>query len=702
MIPEYNPKNLDRVRKNNDIKDNRDSRDNKHVSDSRNDRNRDIRHETRERDIKHETRDRDIRHETRDNGNYKKNKIIPEIKITCAKDAVSKVEKIVSEYNQEKNTPYLGNVEKKQYLGKKPSFENQESKLPQKQPADYPMNVKMANLPIMPIIHSTPFVPPQMQTQMQKMMNEYMTPFIYKDYNINIGGPNANHGLAQMLYEDLLPSPDVYTSYKTMTERNALYDFIRGSFIKLEEGELVDFSGGKRSLNSRLKLLNLAPYNTNKYDNNPYKALPHGMLLYNSCYPITYSKNGCVECNKNHVTINIRIYDLSLEEFGYLDVNAYNALKDITKKNMTEACRRSIFEKSNTLREKQYYEFIRNEINKNKLCPNFVESYCYFLCVDANFDYSKTGLGANRDIKTNCNKSLILLTESPNNNIYDWASNKSVMEKNIEKQVSTGYKTPEMWNGVLFEMMVSFYMMYLKKFTFVDMKIQNSFYIKDISLITDSKNFFVYVIDEIEYYIPNYGYLLMVDSDNHDIAGKSDTIKIVGEFLGDDETKVYKNIYDNMKNCISHSSFTNTSIVAPNATIINTIIKLNSDISRAGNKGNILKKIIPERFCNYMHNRIGQNLYTSEITYISKVKKNLKKGDLFCIQDKTDGNYKICLCVSSENSNIFYIDNIKEYNEIQLTDNDFVSLTSNLDIKQNKNLNEPYLSNENLIETYYI
>ena len=105
-----------------------------------------------------------------------------------------------------------------------------------------------------------------------------------------------------------------------MGERNALYDYIRGSFIKVEEGELVDFSGSKRSLNSRLKLLNLAPYNTNKYDNNPYKALPYGMLLYNSCYPITYSKNGCVECNKNHVTINIKIC---------VKIKIYNNLKII-------------------------------------------------------------------------------------------------------------------------------------------------------------------------------------------------------------------------------------------------------------------------------------------------------------------------------------------------------------------------------------
>ena len=568
---------------------------------------------------------------------------------------------------------------------------------------DNMLKQKMANLPLMPIIHSTPYYPPQISTHIQKMMQDYATPFIYKDYNINIGGPNANHGLAQMLYEDLLPSPEVYTSYKTMGERNALFDYIRGSFIKVEEGELVDFSGGKRSLNSRLKLLNLAPYNTNKYDNNPYKALPYGMLLYNSCYPITYSKNGCVECNKNNVSINVRIYDLSLDEYAYIDNNAYNDIKNITKKNMTEEFRINIFKKSNTLREKKYYEFIRNEINKDKICPNFVESYCYFLCIDANFDYSKTGLGLNREIKTKANKSLIILTESPNNNIYDWASNHSIMEKNIEKQVSTGYKTPEMWNDVLFQMVISFYMMYSKKFTFVDMKIQNNFYIKDINLVTETINFFKYVIDDIEYYIPNHGYLLMVDSDNHDIAGKTDTIKIIAEFLQDKEQDIYDNIYKNMLNCINHSSFTNTSIVQPNGTILTIINKLNDIILKSKKRENILKEIIPQIFCNYMHNRIGETLYYNEMNYISKIKKKLKKGELFCIKLKNeDGKYKICLCISNDSSGIYYIDNIKLFNKQQLLTNDYEHLTSNFDIKQNKNINEPYLSNDNLIETYYI
>ena len=92
-----------------------------------------------------------------------------------------------------------------------------------------------------------------------------------------------------------------------------------------------------------------------------------------------------------------------------------------------------------------------------------------------------------------------------------------------------------------------------------------------------------------------------------------------------------------------------------------------------------------------------------KIIIFLKLKKKLKKGELFCIKMKNeDGQYKICLCISNDSSGIFYIDNIKIFNKQQLITNDYEHFTSNFDIKQNKNINEPYLSNDNLIETYYI
>jgi hypothetical protein len=70
------------------------------------------------------------------------------------------------------------------------------------------------------------------------------------------------------------------------------------------------------SLLSHIKFLELNPFNTNKFSNNPYKGLPRDMLIYKSCYPIVYDpSNISVQCKKSSVGINMRVYRLTKEEY---------------------------------------------------------------------------------------------------------------------------------------------------------------------------------------------------------------------------------------------------------------------------------------------------------------------------------------------------------------------------------------------------
>ena len=116
-------------------------------------------------------------------------------------------------------------------------------------------------IPVQPIALTTPFIPPQFQSYLNNFMKNFYTPFVYKDYNINLGGPHGDHVQASLIYEDILPATDIYSSYKTVKERNNLCEYVRGVFIIADEGEIVDFYGGPRSLASRLKLTELNPYN---------------------------------------------------------------------------------------------------------------------------------------------------------------------------------------------------------------------------------------------------------------------------------------------------------------------------------------------------------------------------------------------------------------------------------------------------------
>ena len=274
-----------------------------------------------------------------------------------------------------------------------------------------PLADKQANLPLQPFSLSSPFIPPQFQSYLNNFMKSFYTPFIYKDYHINLGGPTGDNIHAALIYEDALPPPEIYSSYKTIRERNSLCEYVRGTFITTDEGELINWKGGANSLNSRLKLIELNPYKTNLYSSNPYFNLPKGFLVYKSCYPIIYDKSSTlVQCNKTSTGLNVRVYKITLKEFivkyfnnptkmGLLKTSTdLGLIIDLIKKTNSGLSDEEIFEKINSdinykkfdiWREIDYYQFIRNKINYENICPNFVASYCYFIDINANLSFKK-------------------------------------------------------------------------------------------------------------------------------------------------------------------------------------------------------------------------------------------------------------------------------------------------------------------------
>jgi hypothetical protein len=282
---------------------------------------------------------------------------------------------------------------------------------------------KPTELPIQPVALSSPFFPPQFQNYLNNFMKNFYTPYVFKDYHINIGGPNANHVHAAMVYEDALPPASVYSSYKTLKERNSLCQYIRGTFINIEEGENANFNGDSNSINSRLKLIELNPYNTNYFSSNPYKGLPSNMLIYRSCYPIVYDKKeATTQCQKSSVGINMRVYRLSkleyqvykpifeeplkpneiktlLKEVDNEGKNNIEIIEDISRRTSWIKRITPITDKTkndfDVWREISYYEFIRNVINKSLISPNFVESYCFFMNDDSQLNFSKNTMKIN-------------------------------------------------------------------------------------------------------------------------------------------------------------------------------------------------------------------------------------------------------------------------------------------------------------------
>lgn len=591
-------------------------------------------------------------------------------------------------------------------------------------PRKDPIKQKMMNLPGNEILFSTPYVPSQFQNYMNQQFEKYAHPFIYKDYNINLNGLNTNHIMAQRVFEDILPPDDVYSSFKSLRERNVLCDYIRSTFITNDDGEHKDFSGGKESLNSRLNLIELTPFMPHNLTNNKYKNRPKNMLMYSSCYPIKYNeKTKRCDCADKHTIMNVRVYNLTNEEYTYFNPN--NLLSNGTSSTGSSSASSSssgtptaaslpIDKSSNIIRELKYFQFVRQKINKDKYCPNFICSYCYFISKDCNVNFNNEQITNNKYDSNGCliqqkkktQMCLIILTEGPDFNIYTWASNRAQMDRNLVKQVGCGYKTNEMWDNVLFQIIIVFYTMWQKKFTYKDMKLNNNFYIKSFATSTANPKYFKYVVEQIEYYIQNTGYLLLCNTDNHDITEGENVCKILSNTeFNDDVNNIENVIMENAKRCLAIDSFKAQDLVSPSQEILDKIVKINnllnnSSVSNLGS--NIFETILLTNFNNFINDRIGTHLkghgqgQVDETRFIIQDNFTPKKGDL-CV--RPDGDmWKICMFIKSESpgSGLFIIE--KGNDAVSLPISSMYSIGSSVNIQQQDN----NLSVDNLEEIYYI
>ena len=587
-------------------------------------------------------------------------------------------------------------------------------------PRKDPIKQKMMNLPGNEILFSTPYVPSQFQNYMNQQFDKYAHPFIYKDYNINLNGLNTNHIMAQRVFEDILPPDDVYSSFKTLRERNVLCDYIRSTFITNDDGEHKDFSGGKESLNSRLNLIELTPFMPHNLTNNKYKNRPKNMLMYSSCYPIKYNeKTKRCDCADKHTIMNVRVYNLTNEEYTYFNPN--NLLSNGTSSTgsssssgIPTAPSLPIDKSSNIIRELKYFQFVRQKINKDKYCPNFICSYCYFISKDCNVNFNNEQITNSKYDSNGCliqqkkktQMCLIILTEGPDFNIYTWASNRAQMDRNLVKQVGCGYKTDEMWDNVLFQIIIVFYTMWQKKFTYKDMKLNNNFYIKSFSTSTANPKYYKYVVEQVEYYIKNTGYLLLCNTDNHDITEGENVCKILSNTeFNDDVNNIENVIMENAKRCLAIDSFKAQDLVSPSQEILDKIVKINnllnnSSVSNLGS--NIFETILLTNFNNFINDRIGTHLkgqgqgQVDETRFIIQDNFTPKKGDL-CVRQDGD-MWKICMFIKSESPGLGLFIIEKGSDAVSLPISSMYSIGSSVNIQQQNN----NLSVDNLEEIYYI
>mgnify|MGYP007080405209 CR=1 FL=1 len=322
---------------------------------------------------------------------------------------------------------------------------------------------------------------PTMQYPMQKV------------FNINVPGPVGGHVQMRNVFEGILPEKDHRYTFNTIGERKNMSDFVRQTLVRMGDGEDIGLdSEGQRSLMNHIKFMELNPNYYSTVNKNPYDGLPYGLLIYRACFPIRLDKiSQVIQCAKKSIGLNIRLYALSYAEYYSYKFRQMNYVK------------------YDVWRELIFYEYLREKIIKKYVSPNFPLLYTFFTSANQKIDFfklkksfltqkdlltleykkfmeyydirnamisSKTGQSINPDalaevmtgkmrqkdylpdevdplLQKYSGTTLIIITEAPVNNIYQWASMKLEQEGIASKVIENGYHNENVWVNVIFQIM---------------------------------------------------------------------------------------------------------------------------------------------------------------------------------------------------------------------------------------------------------
>jgi hypothetical protein len=589
-------------------------------------------------------------------------------------------------YKGIKNNPYLSNEERK--INEKRSFEN-----PIKEP---PIILEQKVYDLSQQTQQKPQYPPsfiplyadegEVANRLLPYSKVINQPPIQKVYNVSLTNPLVGQTSLNRIFEDSLPGDPRDFTFKTVFERKQLIDFMRNSIIDNCDGEDMTVVGGKNSLLSYIKMMEINPYGANI---NSYKNLARNFILYRAGYPIRLDEKTMAHIGlaKGSMGVNVRMYMLS-----------HGDLRCKTINNLINA------ENFDVWRDIKYYDWIRDDIIKRKVSPNFICPILYKIDTQSKIDWkqldmvkskemfindmnklkdnqsiinnkhnlektrilqkflpmnSKNNQTNKEDLTINSGKTLILLTEAPTSSFCQWSSMLYKSSGTLKKMISTGYHTPEVWKSILFQLVYACAILQIKKVYINKLSLENNFYIKDIFSDPNSIGSWIYKVNNIEYYIPNYGYILLIDSiftdvDPSTITNDDQKYKIYGNIYSDNAKfkidTIDELIFNQFKEIINPDNFGHEFKLKggsiPDDSVIDLLKNMYNDTS-----SKTIKDFIIKYFNEFLHNRIGTLLYKSEKENINLLSKpNFNKGNIMIYKRRYE-EYEWIIFVDDDKTN---------------------------------------------------
>jgi hypothetical protein len=626
-------------------------------------------------------------------------------------------------YRTEANTPYLSNDQRETYskkIAEAPPKREQPLLLEQKiydtTKRDEKSKFPPTSIPAYDASTMINSMFPYAQQQSAKQAP------VQKIYNVNLANPVGDHTTINRIYEDVLPgTPNAYSAI-SVYERQELVSFLRNIMLENVDGEEMTITGGVKSILSYIKLLEINPYTLQK---NPYNDLPMDFLIYRSSYPVRFNEStGTIGMAKSSMGINMRIYKMSIGSLTcqnvddinsdmfdvWRDLKYYNQVKQIVINKIApnficpilykiDSQSKIDWSKITLIKNKKMsnedivmLNLNQQQINKkHQIQASELFNVNNKMITDKSNEYSKSRLDLyNRflsegkfktpemaekfkqkyitnyedkklDLTKDSGKVLVLLTEAPTNNIIQWASSLSEAFGTIIKMISTGYHTHNVWSSVIFQLVYSFAVLQKLELYIDNFSLENNVYIKDLFYDSNNVGSWVYIVNNIEYYVPNYGYLVLIDSKYNDIIQK---YTISGKMITSDD-KLYK-IYGPLFNDYKQSMNLKDKILQQFKTIINPdnfgyLLKQKGGLHVDDKTKDLLKKLytladteadiskmMQQLFTNFMHNRLGTYLMVSEKEKIIQTPLNNINRSKLMIWEEKNNQYQWVIFLGNE------------------------------------------------------
>jgi hypothetical protein len=324
-------------------------------------------------------------------------------------------------------------------------------------------------------------------------------------------------------------------------------------------------------------------------------------------------------------------------------------------------------------------------------------------------------------------KGLVLLTEAPASNLVTWASKAYKVNGNVRQMLNTGFHSAQVWFSILFQIMAALCTLQFNNIGINEFSILDNVYIKELYAHENTKKFWIYNINGVEYFIPNYGFLVLIDSNFKDMVNQPRTSKISGLKDIDEGYNMIRKVYGHIfkddvvttnnvcinafRNAFTPNIFSNAFINEGGSPPADEVMTLLSKINKDASSDQIEYYLITYMHM-FMNNRVGSILKEDEIVNIQKENGAPFKRGQIIVHEFAHNTYKFVLYLGTNSDNTIgiltsedktsYYDRKSKIIAKSITSDQVYNYSVYEQITQNYTAGELTFSDNDLLEIYSI